>query len=285
MIRSVLILSITCISFQAQALSWSDLWLTPDQQGQRSMQKGQFGKAKEQFEREDWQAAASYKAGDYEHAAELFKELKTEQGYYNQGNALAHLGKYEQAIEAYDKALGLNPNNQDAIYNRKLVSDLLKKDKEQKQNQEQDSQDQKNKNQDNKDQQNKNQDNKDQQNKNQDNKDQQNENQDNKDQQNKNQDNKDQQNENQDKQDQQNKNQGNKDQQDKNKGDKTPQSQEQDKNKEGDKKQEGEVQSEADQEKQQANEQWLRLIPDDPGGLMREKFLRDHLRRERGWYQ
>nr|MBA3535441.1 hypothetical protein [Tatlockia sp.] len=38
-------------------------------------------------------------------------------------------------------------------------------------------------------------------------------------------------------------------------------------------------------EKQQAKEQWLRLIPDDPAGLMREKFLRDHLRREEGWYQ
>ncbi|HHF0526846.1 TPA: tetratricopeptide repeat protein, partial [Legionella anisa] len=46
-----------------------------------------------------------------------------------------------------------------------------------------------------------------------------------------------------------------------------------------------EAQSEAEREKQQAKEQWLRLIPDDPGGLMREKFLRDHLRRERGWYQ
>ncbi|SIR83814.1 Ca-activated chloride channel family protein, partial [Fluoribacter gormanii] len=65
---------------------------------------------------------------------------------------------------------------------------------------------------------------------------------------------------------QQNKDQQNKDQQNKD-------------------QQNSEAQSEAEREKQQAKEQWLRLIPDDPGGLMREKFLRDHLRRERGWYQ
>ena len=37
-------------------------------------------------------------------------------------------------------------------------------------------------------------------------------------------------------------------------------------------------------ERQQENEQWLRLIPDDPGGLMREKFRRDYLRKQRGWH-
>ena len=39
----------------------------------------------------------------------------------------------------------------------------------------------------------------------------------------------------------------------------------------------------ADREQQQAKEQWLRLIPDDPGGLLREKFLRDYLRMQRRW--
>jgi Ca-activated chloride channel family protein len=29
----------------------------------------------------------------------------------------------------------------------------------------------------------------------------------------------------------------------------------------------------------QAAEQWLRSVPDDPGGLLREKFRREHLRR------
>lgn len=35
-------------------------------------------------------------------------------------------------------------------------------------------------------------------------------------------------------------------------------------------------------EKAHLSKQWLKLIPDDPGGLMREKFLRDHLLRQRG---
>lgn len=36
-----------------------------------------------------------------------------------------------------------------------------------------------------------------------------------------------------------------------------------------------------EREQQQTKEQWLHLIPDDPGGLMREKFLRDYLSRQR----
>ena len=41
--------------------------------------------------------------------------------------------------------------------------------------------------------------------------------------------------------------------------------------------------SQEEHERQQENEQWLRLIPDDPGGLMREKFRRDYLRKQHGW--
>jgi Ca-activated chloride channel family protein len=247
------VLAILFTSLQAHAIPWNDLWLTPDQQGQRLMKQGNYTKAKDQFRNPQWSAAAAYKAGEYEQAGRLFKTLETEQGYYNQGNALAHQGQYEEAIKAYDKALTLNPKNQDAIDNRELLKQLLKKDKEKQQNKDQD------KNQKSKDQKNKDQQNKDQQNKDQQNKDQQNKDQQNKDQQNK---------------DQQNKDQQNKDQQNKAKP-----------NQNSDDKPKDAKQSAADKEKQQAKEQWLQLIPDDPGGLLREKFLRDHLRRERGWYQ
>ncbi|HHT9897157.1 TPA: tetratricopeptide repeat protein [Legionella pneumophila] len=275
--RVLTIVAVALISNQLKAFSWSDLWFTPNQQAQHLMEKGQFAKAKDLFERNDWAASAAYRAGDYEQAAKLFNELKTEQGYYNQGNALAHLGKYEEAIRAYDKALAFNPNNQDALYNRKLISELLKKDKEKKKSQNQQDKDQQNKDQQNQDQQNQDKQNKDQQNQDQQNQDKQNKNQQNQDQQNQDKQNKDQQNQDQQNQDKQNKDQQNRDQQNKAQQNKNQ-------NKKND-KQEGEIQSESNQEKQLAKEQWLRLIPDDPGGLMREKFLRDHLRRERGWYQ
>ncbi|TIE55289.1 tetratricopeptide repeat protein [Legionella pneumophila] len=275
--RVLTIVAVALISNQLKAFSWSDLWFTPNQQAQHLMEKGQFAKAKDLFERNDWAASAAYRAGDYEQAAKLFNELKTEQGYYNQGNALAHLGKYEEAIRAYDKALAFNPNNQDALYNRKLISELLKKDKEKKKSQNQQDKDQQNKDQQNQDQQNQDKQNKNQQNQDQQNQDKQNKNQQNQDQQNQDKQNKNQQNQDQQNQDKQNKNQQNQDQQNKAQQNKNQ-------NKKND-KQEGEIQSESNQEKQLAKEQWLRLIPDDPGGLMREKFLRDHLRRERGWYQ
>ncbi|WP_061469276.1 tetratricopeptide repeat protein [Legionella pneumophila] len=280
--RVLTIVAAALISNQLKAFSWSDLWFTPNQQAQHLMEKGQFAKAKDLFERNDWAASAAYRAGDYEQAAKLFNELKTEQGYYNQGNALAHLGKYEEAIRAYDKALAFNPNNQDALYNRKLISELLKKDKEKKKSQNQQDKDQQNQDKQNQDKQNKDQQNQDQQNQGKQNKDQQNQDQQNQDKQNKNQQNQDQQNQDKQNKDQQNQDQQNQDQQNKDTQNKAQQNKDQ--NKKND-KQEGEIQSESNQEKQLAKEQWLRLIPDDPGGLMREKFLRDHLRRERGWYQ
>ncbi|MFO9169185.1 tetratricopeptide repeat protein, partial [Legionella pneumophila serogroup 1] len=219
--RVLTIVGAALISNQLKAFSWSDLWFTPNQQAQHLMEKGQFAKAKDLFERNDWAASAAYRAGDYEQAAKLFNELKTEQGYYNQGNALAHLGKYEEAIRAYDKALAFNPNNQDALYNRKLISELLKKDKEKKKSQNQQDKDQQNKDQQNQDQQNqdkqnKNQQNQDQQNQDKQNKDQQNQDQQNQDKQNKNQQNQDQQNQDNQNKDQQNQDQQNQDKQNKN---------------------------------------------------------------------
>ncbi len=262
-----LIFFLSCLlSLSSHAVHWADLWFTPDQQGQKLMQKNRFKEAKETFKREDWSAAAAYRAGDYQKAANLYQNLKNEQGYYNLGNTLAHLGQYEQAIKAYDQTLTMNAANQDAVYNRKLVEELLKKDK--------------NKDQQNKDQQDKDQQDKEQQDKEQQNKEQQNKEQQQKEQQQKEQQQKEQQQKEQQQKEQQQKEQQQKEQQQKEQQQKEQQQKEQQQKEQQQKEQQS---SEAEREKQQAKEQWLRLIPDDPGGLMKEKFLRDHLRRQGGW--
>ncbi|KTD66261.1 tetratricopeptide repeat protein [Legionella spiritensis] len=309
---------LTTLTCSAYSFSWQSLWATGDQQAQSLMNKGQYKKAEKTFQHPDWRAAAAYRAGHYQDAAKGFAALDSERGYYNQGNALAHMGQYEAAIKAYDEALRFNPDNKDALYNRQIIADLLKKQKESQQNKDQQGQDQKNQQnknqqgQDQKNQQSKNQqgqDQKNQQNKNQQGQDQQNQQnknqqgQDQQNQQNKNQQGQDQQNQQnknqqgQDQQNQQNKDQQGQDQQNQQTADKQQQNKE---TRQSDQKSSGKKQENSDEagktaadehataverEKQLAKEQWLRLIPDDPGGLMREKFLRDHLRRQRGWYQ
>jgi len=231
---------------QAQALSWQDLWVTKNHQAQTMMDTGQYDKAQETFDDPAWQATAAYRAGHYKDAAMRYQSLKNNpDASYNQGNALAQGGQLEPAIKAYDNALTIDPTNQDALHNRKIVAELLKKEKEKQNKQEQNKQEQNKQEQNNQDQ------NKQDQNKQDQNKQDQNKQDQNKQDQNK---------QDQNKQDQ--------NKQDQNKQDKIPESHSQ-------------SQSQTEREQQHAKEQWLRLIPDDPGGLMREKFLRDYLSRRR----
>lgn len=279
--RQRIFIILMLIEFSVHAFSWQDLWATDDQQAQVLMNKGQYKLAEKKFRQTDWKASAAYRAGNYQQAAREYESLKSEQGYYNQGNALAHLGQYEAAIKAYDQALRLNSHNEDALYNRKIVQALLKKDKQKEQDNDQQSKDQrsqKDKNQQAKDQQNQSKDQQSNDQKNQQNKNQQN-------QKNKDQQGQDQQNQQTQQEKLQDKGEQEKNQRANNQKVKPVQN---DKKNKGNKKQMTQPEAQqttADKEKQLAKEQWLRLIPDDPGGLMREKFLRDHLRRQRGWYQ
>jgi Ca-activated chloride channel family protein len=119
----------------AWALEWADLWRTPDQQAQQVLQSGDAKAAAERFADPDWKAAAEYKAGQFEAAAQHLEPRDTPLTQYNRGNALARQGQLESALKAYDRALELNPGHEDAQYNRKLVEEALKKQQEQQQKQ------------------------------------------------------------------------------------------------------------------------------------------------------
>jgi len=45
--------------------------------------------------------------------------------YYDRGNALNRLGRYQEAVESYDQALALAPNFTDATNNRRIASSKL----------------------------------------------------------------------------------------------------------------------------------------------------------------
>lgn len=107
----------------SHAFDWKNLWQTPDQQAYNAYQNKDYKTAAEKFTNNDWQAAAHYQAGNYEQALNAYqnKTEKTANDWYNQANTLAQLGKTPEAIAAYQKALELNPNDEDAKYNKALL--------------------------------------------------------------------------------------------------------------------------------------------------------------------
>ncbi len=73
------------------------------------------------------EAAAAYRRGDYEAAARGFARLPGPQAAYNRGNALARMGRYEDAIAAYDSALKASPGMADAQANRAAVEAAMRR--------------------------------------------------------------------------------------------------------------------------------------------------------------
>jgi Ca-activated chloride channel family protein len=101
--------------------------------------------------------AAAYKSGDYGKALDAFAKAVTssdqplrEAAEYNLGNTLYQRGaaqkekepkikEWKNALQHYDQALNIDPQNKDARYNRDLVQRLIdEQEKEQKQQQQKD---------------------------------------------------------------------------------------------------------------------------------------------------
>jgi Ca-activated chloride channel family protein len=107
--------------------SWLDLWLTADQQGRYYMQRGEYQKAAERFHDPIWKGLALARAGEDEDALNAFALSNSAEAWYNQGNALAHLGRFPEAVQAYQQALVQQRGWRDAQENLKLVQSLIPK--------------------------------------------------------------------------------------------------------------------------------------------------------------
>lgn len=102
-------------------LAWASLWFTPDQQGQRAFERGEYAKAATRFQDPLRQGAAWYRAGEFKKAAQAFAYRNTHEADYNQGNALLMHGDYRAAAACYDRALGKRPDWREAVENRELA--------------------------------------------------------------------------------------------------------------------------------------------------------------------
>lgn len=121
----LLLASGTACAVNAPA-AWSDLWRTPDQQGQALLDAGQPAQAAERFHDPRRRAYAEFEAGHYEDAAKLLAPFTDAQSEYNRGNALAETGQLQAALATYDAALKQAPDDRDIRHNRDLVERQLR---------------------------------------------------------------------------------------------------------------------------------------------------------------
>jgi Ca-activated chloride channel family protein len=220
----LLVLPGVLLSTDARAGLWDDLWASRDQQAQAALEQGRAAAAVSLAKDPSIAGEALYRSGDYTGANQAWSELDGADSHFNRGNSLAQAGDYDAAIAAYDQALELDPNMEDALFNRALVEEL--KQMEQQDSQNQSSEDQEGEESD---------------------------------------------------QSEQGEEQSAEQQQD---GEQNEQeSDEQNSSEENQQSAESEMEQNWSEEDAQAMEQWLRRIPDDPGGLLRRKFRSQHQRR------
>ena len=103
------------------ALSWTALWYTPDQAGQRLYVNEQYAQAAQTFEDPMRIGDAWFRAGEFEKAEQAYARSAAAEALYNRANCLVMRGKYEDAVEIYDLALGKKPDFPAAQTNREIA--------------------------------------------------------------------------------------------------------------------------------------------------------------------
>jgi Ca-activated chloride channel family protein len=120
---TVAALLLFCVAAPARA-DFIDWWLTADQQGRVAYERGEFDRAAQLFMDPLWKAMAYYASGDFSSAAAWFAQEDSPFGYFYLGNALAHAGRLPEAIDAYRRALTLEPDLAEAKFNLDWVEGL-----------------------------------------------------------------------------------------------------------------------------------------------------------------
>jgi Ca-activated chloride channel family protein len=126
--RRGVIVAVACVMMHppaADAFEWADLWSRPDQRASRALTEGDHDEAIELFEDPAWKAAAEYRAERFEDSIASLQSLEDADATYNLGNALARSGRYEEAIVEYEKALEQHPDHEDAQFNRDLLLEQM----------------------------------------------------------------------------------------------------------------------------------------------------------------
>jgi Ca-activated chloride channel family protein len=134
---SVVVMSLSFAIFPALVFSnWSDWWSTPDQRALKLYESGNHDALIEHSPNENWTALGQFQGEEFDAAAASFAKTReimkaadrrndATTALYNQGVSDVLSGQYEQAIQYFDEVLSEAPGFADAQYNRDIAKKLL----------------------------------------------------------------------------------------------------------------------------------------------------------------
>lgn len=115
---------------------WQNLWRNNEQQAQAHLHRKNYQKAYKMFTRKEWKAIAAYHQGQYIEAAQLLDTPVYAEDLYNRGNAQALSGDLQAAMKSYSQALLLYGSNEssartDTLHNINILKILIERNDEQ----------------------------------------------------------------------------------------------------------------------------------------------------------
>jgi Ca-activated chloride channel family protein len=133
----VIVLGLSFVIFPTLVFGgWSDWWSTPEQRALKLYQSGNHDALIESAPNENWTALGHFQNKEFGEAASSFAKSREASkagsesnaattALYNQGVSDVLSGQYEQAIEHFDEVLSEDPEFIDAQYNRDIAEKLL----------------------------------------------------------------------------------------------------------------------------------------------------------------
>lgn len=98
---------------------------TPDQQGQRAMNAGDFNRAAERFSDPMWRGYALYRDGQYADAITVLDRVETAQAAMVQGMAQIRNRSYRAGVAAFETALARDPDYPGAAENLAVAQNIV----------------------------------------------------------------------------------------------------------------------------------------------------------------
>ena len=124
-VRWVIVVSLACCATEVFADSSGSWWKTRDQRGVELLQSGDAAAASEVFRDSEWRGISHYRNGNFAEAQKEFAGSTDLNSLYNEGTAAARAGDYQAAVEKLEQVAKADPAHADAQHNLDIARQLL----------------------------------------------------------------------------------------------------------------------------------------------------------------